>query len=86
MSLYSQLIPVQVFNVRIYPVIWNLHSPSPYLSDFLGGKRCKYLIPSPDTEHLAEHFVKGGLIDWYLDLRKVPYPSLDNDMNTRAYC
>jgi hypothetical protein len=46
--------------------------PVLYLNDFLGEKR--YISPStsPQSQHLAEglleHSVRGGLIDWYLDV------------------
>jgi hypothetical protein len=63
---------------------WNPYSAVPEPERFLWRKKVHILRKPPSsTEHLAEGLPelvsKGGLIDWYLNVKKVPspYPSLE---------
>ncbi len=62
----------------------NPHSPVPEPERFFGRKKQgTYTLITPSTKHLAVGLLElrsiGGLIDWYLYVKEVPYPSLDVD-------
>jgi hypothetical protein len=63
-----------------YPFRESPASPSPYPEQFFWEKKGNTFPPPPHPRHLADglpdHLVRGGLMDWYLDIGTVPVSSV----------